>query len=139
MKRKLLTFGIATLFLSGLALFTSCGNSQTNDEQNEQDSIEQQKMSDEHMMDNKDEMDQTAAMYACPMHPEITGSEGDECSKCGMPLEKVEKSQTADLYACPMHPEITGNEGDKCSKCGMDLEKKKADTDEEESHEGHNH
>lgn len=24
--------------------------------------------------------------YACPMHPEITGIEGDTCSKCGMDL-----------------------------------------------------
>lgn len=29
-------------------------------------------------------------VYACPMHPEITGKEGDTCSKCGMALEKVE-------------------------------------------------
>ena len=28
--------------------------------------------------------------FACPMHPEITGHEGDKCSKCGMNLEKVE-------------------------------------------------
>lgn len=26
-------------------------------------------------------------MYACPMHPEVTGKEGDECPKCGMKLE----------------------------------------------------
>lgn len=25
--------------------------------------------------------------YACPMHPEVTGKEGDECPKCGMKLE----------------------------------------------------
>jgi len=25
---------------------------------------------------------------ACPMHPEITGKEGDKCSKCGMKLKK---------------------------------------------------
>ena len=25
--------------------------------------------------------------YACPMHPEVTGKEGDTCPKCGMPLE----------------------------------------------------
>ena len=29
-------------------------------------------------------------VYACPMHPEVTGKEGDSCSKCGMALEKVE-------------------------------------------------
>lgn len=25
--------------------------------------------------------------YACPMHPEVTGKKGDNCSKCGMDLE----------------------------------------------------
>lgn len=28
----------------------------------------------------------TDATYACPMHPEVTGKEGDKCSKCGMDL-----------------------------------------------------
>ena len=26
-------------------------------------------------------------IYACPMHPEVTGKEGDKCPKCGMKLE----------------------------------------------------
>ncbi len=26
-------------------------------------------------------------IYACPMHPEVTGKEGDTCPKCGMKLE----------------------------------------------------
>ncbi|MBL7780783.1 MAG: DUF3347 domain-containing protein [Saprospiraceae bacterium] len=30
--------------------------------------------------------DQSAALYACSMHPEITGKKGDKCSKCGMEL-----------------------------------------------------
>ena len=28
-----------------------------------------------------------AHVYACPMHPEVTGKEGDKCAKCGMALE----------------------------------------------------
>jgi hypothetical protein len=28
--------------------------------------------------------------FACPMHPEITGHEGDKCSKCGMDLTEIE-------------------------------------------------
>lgn len=27
--------------------------------------------------------------YACPMHPEVTGIEGDSCSKCGMDLTPI--------------------------------------------------
>lgn len=30
----------------------------------------------------------TSAVYACPMHPEITGKEGESCSKCHMKLVK---------------------------------------------------
>jgi PBP1b-binding outer membrane lipoprotein LpoB len=28
----------------------------------------------------------TAELYACPMHPEVTGKKGEKCSKCGMEL-----------------------------------------------------
>ena len=27
-------------------------------------------------------------VFACPMHPEVTGREGGACSKCGMKLER---------------------------------------------------
>jgi hypothetical protein len=36
-------------------------------------------------------MDSTQTAYACPMHPEITGKEGDKCSKCKMALEAMKK------------------------------------------------
>lgn len=34
-------------------------------------------------------------VYACPMHPEVTGKEGEECSKCGMKLELVSDEKAA--------------------------------------------
>ena len=34
-------------------------------------------------------------MYACPMHPEITGKQGDKCSKCGMELTEVKGMNTS--------------------------------------------
>jgi hypothetical protein len=34
------------------------------------------------------------AMYACPMHPEVTSDKPGTCSKCGMDLEKVEASDS---------------------------------------------
>lgn len=33
-------------------------------------------------------------VYACSMHPEITGKKGDKCSKCGMELTEVKKDAT---------------------------------------------
>ncbi|GIU40171.1 hypothetical protein TUM4438_00730 [Shewanella sairae] len=87
--------------------------------------------------------------YACPMHPEVTGNQGDSCPKCGMDLEanktaakthaincdscpnkescpnkagKHHKHMSKHTHACPMNPAITGQAGDSCPKCGMDLE-----------------
>ena len=62
----------------------------------------------------------TDAHYSCPMHPEVTGNAGDKCPKCKMDLTHTEHTATQ-IYACPMHPEITGKAGDKCPKCNMDL------------------
>lgn len=63
------------------------------------------------------------AVFACPMHPEVTGKSGDKCPKCKMNLE--EKKTPEAVYACPMHPDVTGKKGDKCPKCKMDLTEKK--------------
>ena len=32
-------------------------------------------------------------VYACPMHPEVTGKKGDMCPKCEMALEEVKKEE----------------------------------------------
>lgn len=42
-------------------------------------------------------------LYACPMHPEVTGKKGDKCSKCGMELTvPVKETTTApDQTAAP--------------------------------------
>jgi len=37
------------------------------------------------------------AVYACPMHPDITGKASDKCSKCGMDLEPA-KANAATSY-----------------------------------------
>lgn len=92
MKRKLLTFGTAALFLIGASFITSCGNSQDvdNHEQHEHMDADGHNEMDHDKKDNTKDSDQTAAVYACPMHPEVTGNKGDKCSKCGMELKKVE-------------------------------------------------
>lgn len=33
--------------------------------------------------------------YSCPMHPEVTGNEGDTCPKCGMKLEHTDNPPAA--------------------------------------------
>ena len=55
------------------------------------------------------------AAYTCPMHPDVTGTKTDKCSKCGMALSP------AKYFACRMHADVNGNKKAKCSKCGMDL------------------
>ncbi len=31
--------------------------------------------------------------HACPMHPEVTGHAGDDCSKCGMKLTPLKEDE----------------------------------------------
>lgn len=40
---------------------------------------------------NKESSTEVSEVYACPMHPEVTGKKGDKCTKCGMNLELVGK------------------------------------------------
>ena len=42
--------------------------------------------------------DSTQIVYACSMHPEVTGKKGDKCSKCGMDLEEVKKSDSTEHH-----------------------------------------
>lgn len=50
-----------------------------------------------HGMEHSDG-DQHAHIYACPMHPDIQGKEGDKCSICGMPLEHMDHAPEAGNY-----------------------------------------
>ena len=118
MKIRILTLGTIIAFVAGSTLLTSCGSST----QKDADSTEQH---DEGTV---------AATHVCPMHPEITGLEGDTCSKCGMDLVAAKDTKVATTHVCPMHPDETGLEGDKCSKCGMDLVADTGDDDLEHKH-----
>jgi hypothetical protein len=40
---------------------------------------------------NKESSSEVSEVYACPMHPEVTGKKGDKCTKCSMDLELVKK------------------------------------------------
>ena len=44
------------------------------------------------------------------MHPEVTGKNGDKCSKCGMALVAPKQVATAGtaMYCCSMHTDAKG-------------------------------
>ena len=89
MKKLSLTTLTLLIFIAGTVLFTSCGNNKKAEgqEQTEQDADD---------TDGKD-ADKNMA-YVCPMHPEVTGTEGDTCSKCNMKLEAVKSTDTTKVH-----------------------------------------
>ncbi|MDQ3111985.1 MAG: hypothetical protein M3R17_19040 [Bacteroidota bacterium] len=75
-----------TLFagIGATALLYSCGNNEH--EMKDSDSMEHHdKEGHEHV-------------YACPMHPEVTGKEGEKCPKCGMALEHNDNAGNTNVY-----------------------------------------
>lgn len=72
--------GIAGLVLSSSLIFAACGGdaSKAND-----------------ISDTTQAGDGHQHTYACPMHPEVTGKEGDTCPKCGMKLEHNDNAGAA--------------------------------------------
>ena len=79
-----------------------------------------------------------SAVYACPMHPNMTGKKGDKCPTCGMALvpkkAQAKKEVAAAAYICPMKCEgSASNKLGDCPKCGMKL------VAVTEKKEGHNH
>ncbi len=67
-----------------------------------------------------------AAIYTCPMHPEIEQQGPGTCPQCGMALEPkvVLMRQTRTEYICPMHPKVVQDHPGSCPTCGMALEPK---------------
>jgi hypothetical protein len=83
MKKSILIVGIViSALLIGSQVVTGCGSKK---EESTRDSQGQTKS------------DTTAVTYACPMHPEVTGKDGDQCSKCGMKLVAVKSTDTTKL------------------------------------------
>jgi Cu+-exporting ATPase len=64
-----------------------------------------------------------AALYTCPMDPEVRLGKPGPCPKCGMALERdIAAAPMAIEYTCPMHPQIVRSERGSCPLCGMALE-----------------
>lgn len=52
-------------------------------------------------------VEQPNQLYACPMHPEVTGKKGDKCSKCGMELTEPVKSEAVQTTTTSTATEAT--------------------------------
>jgi len=80
----------------------------------------------------------SAAMYTCPMDPEVRQPKPGPCPKCGMALEPVGAPAPPTVrteYVCPMHPEVVSDKPGACSKCGMALEPRTVTLEDEENPE----
>ena len=81
---KIFKISILTIALFAFTLsMTSCGGNSDHAHDN------MEEHGTEHMENHSDEQMENHT-YTCPMHPEITGKEGDKCSKCGMDLKMAE-------------------------------------------------
>lgn len=83
---KVFLFNIS-LFFFGLTLFTACNRGETEQNATEQTVINQ---------DSTQKTNQEAALYTCPMHPEVTSTAPGKCSKCGMNLEIAKAGEHQD-------------------------------------------
>ncbi len=89
MKKSVLTIAIILgLFVSSV-LVIGCSSKK------EQSTMEDNQLNEGDSTKQHDEM---AMVYACPMHPDITGKEGDSCSKCGMKLELVKDADSTKVH-----------------------------------------
>lgn len=79
----------------------------------------------------------SAAIYTCPMHPEVRQAGPGTCPRCGMALEPVEPAAatTRTEWVCPMHPEIVRDAPGACPICGMALEPRTVSLEEAENPE----
>lgn len=55
---------------------------------------------------NKNQSEQTAEVYTCPMHPEVKSDKTGKCPKCGMDLVKATEENTD-------HPDSSSNVDDE--------------------------
>ena len=70
--KQVLKITMAIFAISSVVVFAACNDS--GDKKNASTKTEMSHEGGDHI-------------YACPMHPEVTGKEGDTCPKCGMKLE----------------------------------------------------
>ena len=86
--KKEFKISMAIIAITASTIFTACNNSSDDAKSSDMDTA-------------KTEMAHEGGdhIYACPMHPEVTGKEGDTCSKCNMKLEAVKNTDTTKVHA----------------------------------------
>ena len=96
MKKSVLTitFLISGLFVASL-LVSGCGGKK-------EQADHQHVVGDSTHLDDMN-MDSTQTTYACPMHPEEAGKEGDTCSKCAMKLEQLKSVDSTEVHEGHQH------------------------------------
>lgn len=85
MRNQLKINTIALMVISSPFLFSACNNAEKTETTTETTVTTDRAVNATGTTD-ADEHDGEHT-YACPMHPEVTGKEGDMCPKCGMKLE----------------------------------------------------
>lgn len=61
--------------------------------------------------------DPAAAVYVCPMHPDVMSAVPGKCPRCNRELEPA----PASAFVCPMHPDVMSPSPGKCPRCNMEL------------------
>ena len=86
---KILNF---SLLLGLFLIITSCKQQTIEDNSNKESHMMNDSTIMHHdstMIQNSDKKMDTNISYSCPMHPEVIGSKGDKCPRCGMDLEQI--------------------------------------------------
>ena len=89
MKKPIVTL-LITGFLVGPILLTGCNSKKAEQQEQKEDEEDEHEEGSDHGQEQ---------VYACPMHPEVTGKEGDKCSKCGMKLELVKNTDSTKVHS----------------------------------------
>ncbi len=84
MRTKIQLTAITLVALSTSFFISSCNNSDKTESTTETTAVNTTSTADADGHDHEHSGEHT---YACPMHPEVTGKEGEMCPKCGMKLE----------------------------------------------------
>jgi len=97
MKKSIIIIGVlVAIVVTSTVFVTSCTGKKNEQQEQTEDAGHQHAEGEEHesMEMDSTNVDHHQIAYACPMHPEVTGKEGDKCSKCGMKLEAVKSSDS---------------------------------------------